>query len=91
MLRVRSKMPRAGFEPATTRSSAERSPRLSYLGGLRYLFKMGQSVLKFSDWFRDGIQVWLDVSYSDSEFFIIWKRKHRLIINVILPYLEVKS
>jgi hypothetical protein len=25
-------MPRAGFEPATTRSSAERSPRLSYLG-----------------------------------------------------------
>jgi hypothetical protein len=26
-------MPRAGFEPATTRSSAERSPRLSYLGG----------------------------------------------------------
>ena len=28
------KMPRAGFEPATTRSSAERSPRLSYLGNL---------------------------------------------------------
>ncbi len=27
-----SEMPRAGFEPATTRSSAERSPRLSYLG-----------------------------------------------------------
>jgi post-segregation antitoxin (ccd killing protein) len=27
-----SRMPRAGFEPATTRSSAERSPRLSYLG-----------------------------------------------------------
>lgn len=27
-----SNMPRAGFEPATTRSSAERSPRLSYLG-----------------------------------------------------------
>ena len=25
-------VPRAGFEPATTRSSAERSPRLSYLG-----------------------------------------------------------
>ena len=44
-------MPRAGFEPATTRSSAERSPRLSYLGGVRYLFKMRHSVLKFSDWF----------------------------------------
>jgi post-segregation antitoxin (ccd killing protein) len=28
-----SGVPRAGFEPATTRSSAERSPRLSYLGG----------------------------------------------------------
>ncbi len=25
-------VPRAGFEPATTRSSAGRSPRLSYLG-----------------------------------------------------------
>jgi hypothetical protein len=25
-------VPRAGFEHATTRSSAERSPRLSYLG-----------------------------------------------------------
>jgi hypothetical protein len=34
------KMPRAGFEPATTRSSAERSPRLSYLGGVGYLFMM---------------------------------------------------
>jgi post-segregation antitoxin (ccd killing protein) len=33
-----SRMPRAGFEPATTRSSAERSPRLSYLGNyLDYL------------------------------------------------------
>ena len=33
-----SRMPRAGFEPATTRSSAERSPRLSYLGNfLAYL------------------------------------------------------
>ena len=29
---VTMNMPRAGFEPATTRSSAERSPRLSYLG-----------------------------------------------------------
>ena len=29
-------MPRAGFEPATTRSSAERSPRLSYLGKLGF-------------------------------------------------------
>ena len=27
-----SRVPRAGFEPATTRSSAGRSPRLSYLG-----------------------------------------------------------
>ncbi len=32
-----SVVPRAGFEPATTRSSAERSPRLSYLGVLRHL------------------------------------------------------
>ena len=29
---LRFNVPRAGFEPATTRSSAERSPRLSYLG-----------------------------------------------------------
>jgi hypothetical protein len=29
-------VPRAGFEPATTRSSAERSPRLSYLGTQRW-------------------------------------------------------
>jgi post-segregation antitoxin (ccd killing protein) len=29
---VSDKVPRAGFEPATTRSSAGRSPRLSYLG-----------------------------------------------------------
>ena len=31
-------MPRAGFEPATTRSSAGRSPRLSYLGLVLDLF-----------------------------------------------------
>ena len=49
-------MPRAGFEPATTRSSAERSPRLSYLGGVRYLFKMRQGVLKFSDLFCAGVK-----------------------------------
>jgi hypothetical protein len=30
--RERVMVPRAGFEHATTRSSAERSPRLSYLG-----------------------------------------------------------
>ena len=29
---VSDMVPRAGFEPATTRSSAGRSPRLSYLG-----------------------------------------------------------
>ena len=29
---VSDTVPRAGFEPATTRSSAGRSPRLSYLG-----------------------------------------------------------
>ena len=34
-----SQMPRAGFEPATTRSSAERSPRLSYLGGCALPFQ----------------------------------------------------
>jgi hypothetical protein len=31
-------VPRAGFEHATTRSSAERSPRLSYLGTFDVLF-----------------------------------------------------
>jgi hypothetical protein len=31
-------VPRAGFEHATTRSSAERSPRLSYLGTLFHAF-----------------------------------------------------
>ena len=31
-LKEGSVVPRAGFEPATTRSSAGRSPRLSYLG-----------------------------------------------------------
>jgi post-segregation antitoxin (ccd killing protein) len=35
-----SRMPRAGFEPATTRSSAERSPRLSYLGTVFHAFWM---------------------------------------------------
>jgi hypothetical protein len=50
-------VPRAGFEPATTRSSAspsvkqvdwvERSPRLSYLGGLLYHFMMAQGFLSF--------------------------------------------
>ena len=30
--KISKNVPRAGFEPATTRSSAERSPRLSYLG-----------------------------------------------------------
>jgi hypothetical protein len=33
-------VPRAGFEHATTRSSAERSPRLSYLGTLFHAFWM---------------------------------------------------
>ena len=38
-------MPRAGFEPATTRSSAERSPRLSYLGNyLVYLVYFWESL-----------------------------------------------
>ena len=31
-------VPRAGFEHATTRSSAERSPRLSYLGTVFHAF-----------------------------------------------------
>jgi hypothetical protein len=30
--KINGMVPRAGFEHATTRSSAERSPRLSYLG-----------------------------------------------------------
>ncbi len=32
LYQVNMMVPRAGFEHATTRSSAERSPRLSYLG-----------------------------------------------------------
>ena len=32
---VSDTVPRAGFEPATTRSSAGRSPRLSYLGSVQ--------------------------------------------------------
>jgi hypothetical protein len=48
-LKLSFNVPRAGFEPATTRSSAspsattsdwvERSPRLSYLGNARYQIK----------------------------------------------------
>ncbi len=44
-------VPRAGFEHATTRSSAERSPRLSYLGTYpgTPTTKMRLGVLKFSE------------------------------------------
>jgi hypothetical protein len=43
-------VPRAGFEHATTRSSAERSPRLSYLGTESWdtTSRMRHGVLKFS-------------------------------------------
>jgi hypothetical protein len=45
------KVPRAGFEPATTRSSAGRSPRLSYLGfsiqkKCLFAFKFSELLLK---------------------------------------------
>ena len=39
---------------------------------------------KFSDWFCGGIQVWLDVLYSDSEFFCNLERAI-LLNNVSLP------
>jgi hypothetical protein len=44
-------VPRAGFEHATTRSSAERSPRLSYLGTDSWdsTTNMSYDVLKFSE------------------------------------------
>jgi hypothetical protein len=44
-------VPRAGFEHATTRSSAERSPRLSYLGTNPGTLKtkMNNAVLKVSE------------------------------------------
>jgi hypothetical protein len=51
-LKYKSKMmvPRAGFEHATTRSSAERSPRLSYLGTESWdtTSRIWYGVLKFS-------------------------------------------
>jgi hypothetical protein len=50
-------VPRAGFEHATTRSSAERSPRLSYLGTQLRVTKstVRLSVLKFSEWKHVGL------------------------------------
>jgi hypothetical protein len=53
-------VPRAGFEPATTRSSAERSPRLSYLGTQQreYKSKVKRLALKFSDW-AFAVLVWI--------------------------------
>ncbi len=42
-------VPRAGFEPATTRSSAERSPRLSYLGAFwKRLCFLGEAIKSVS-------------------------------------------
>ena len=40
-------VPRAGFEPATTRSSAERSPRLSYLGKVGNSRREANVLLRF--------------------------------------------
>lgn len=74
-------MPRAGFEPATTRSSAERSPRLSYLGGVRYLHD-GVWCFKVFWWFGVGAKGWFGVLCSDSGVFIVCKRKYRLIVNL---------
>ena len=48
-LQRKGSVPRAGFEPATTRSSAGRSPRLSYLGRQFFVY------LKF----RRGLFVFL--------------------------------
>ena len=42
-----SGVPRAGFEPATTRSSAERSPRLSYLGKVGNSRREANVLLRF--------------------------------------------
>ena len=42
-----SVVPRAGFEPATTRSSAERSPRLSYLGKVGNSRREANVLLRF--------------------------------------------
>ena len=42
-------VPSAGFEPATTRSSAGRSPRLSYLGVAVNSKEKGRHALKFSE------------------------------------------
>jgi hypothetical protein len=53
-------VPRAGFEPATTRSSAERSPRLSYLGAFcwEYQFNSDLECLKFTfAWLRGQILI----------------------------------
>jgi hypothetical protein len=42
-------VPRAGFEHATTRSSAERSPRLSYLGThLVFIYFFGEATKSVS-------------------------------------------
>ena len=51
LFQVNMVVPRAGFEHATTRSSAERSPRLSYLGTVSWdtTSKMNIAVLKLSD------------------------------------------
>ena len=51
-------VPRAGFEPATTRSSAGRSPRLSYLGFqvskiAKIVFKFSESCLRLPEIFED--------------------------------------
>ena len=54
-------MPRAGFEPATTRSSAERSPRLSYLGTVHGVThsRMKWNVLKVSEFsFASSVGFW---------------------------------
>jgi hypothetical protein len=49
--KINGVVPRAGFEHATTRSSAERSPRLSYLGTFpgTLTSKIANAVLKVSE------------------------------------------
>ena len=59
-------VPRAGFEPATTRSSAERSPRLSYLGTFFWAALFFGEAKKFVSWIL--IYVFIGI-FSDTAAF----------------------
>ena len=63
-------VPRAGFEPATTRSSAGCSPRLSYLGAAQRVININtQLFLRFLDKLAICVRVSIDFStYVNSEY-----------------------